>query len=33
VTWLGLPLFPAALFTLWGALIVLIGWLSERMPD
>ena len=33
VTWLGLPLFPAALFMLWGALIVLIGWLSERMPD
>ena len=30
---LGLPLFPAALFMLWGALIMLIGWLSERMPD
>ena len=30
---LGLPLFPAALFVLWGALIVLIGWLFERMPD
>ena len=33
VTVLGLPLFPAALFMLWGALIVLIGWLSERTSD
>ena len=33
VTWLGLPLFPAALFVLWSALIALIGWLSERLPD
>ena len=33
VTWLGLPLFPAALFMLWGVLIVLIGWFSERLPD
>ena len=30
---LGLPLFPAALFMLWAAMIVLIGWLSERLPD
>lgn len=33
VTVLGLPLFPVALFMLWGALIALIGWLSERLPD
>ena len=33
VTVLGLPLFPAALFVLWGGLIVLLGWIVERMPD
>ena len=32
VVW-GLPLFPAALFALWGLLIALLGWISERMPD
>ena len=32
-TVLGLPLFPAALFVLWGGLIVLLGWIVERMPD
>ena len=29
----GLPLFPAALFVLWGVLIALLGWITERMPD
>ena len=33
VTVLGLPLFPAALFMLWGVMIMLIGWLCERMVD
>ena len=32
-TVLGLPLFPAALFVLWGALIAVLGWLAERLPD
>ena len=30
VTWLGVPLFPAALFLLWGLLIVATAWLMER---
>ena len=29
----GLPLFPTALFLLWGALIALLGWVAERMPE
>lgn len=29
-TLLGLPLFPAALFVVWGALIALLGWIIER---
>ena len=29
----GLPLFPAALFVLWGGLIVLLGWFMEATPD
>lgn len=29
-TLLGLPLFPAALFMVWGALIALLGWIIER---
>jgi len=29
----GLPLFPAALFVLWGALIAALGWIAERLPD
>jgi hypothetical protein len=29
----GLPLFPTALFVLWGGLIAALGWISERMPD
>ena len=32
-TVLGLPLFPAALFMLWGGLIALIAWLMERTSD
>ena len=32
-TVLGLPLFPAALFVLWGGLIALLGSIVERMPD
>jgi len=32
-TVLGLPLFPAALFVLWGGLISLLGSIAERMPD
>lgn len=30
MTWLGVPLFPAALFTLWLVLIAALGWLMER---
>ncbi len=30
ITWLGVPLFPAALFTLWLLLIAAVGWLMER---
>jgi len=29
----GLPLFPAALFVLWGGLIALLGSIVERVPD
>ncbi|MFH1814171.1 MAG: hypothetical protein ABIF28_08395 [Pseudomonadota bacterium] len=29
-TLLGLPLFPAALFVVWGTLIALLGWIIER---
>lgn len=29
-TWLGVPLFPAALFTIWLLLIAAIAWLTER---
>jgi hypothetical protein len=32
-TVLGLPLFPAALFVLWGGLIALLASIVERMPD
>ena len=32
-TLLGLPLFPAALFMLWGGLIALLAWLMERSSD
>ena len=30
---LGLPLFPAALFTLWALLIAVLAWWLERSPD
>jgi hypothetical protein len=33
VTLLGLPLFPAMLFLVWGGLIAVLGLLSERLPD
>ena len=33
VTFAGLPLFPAALFAIWGALIVVLGLLCERLDD
>lgn len=29
-TLLGVPLFPAALFILWGLLIAAVAWLMER---
>jgi hypothetical protein len=29
---LGVPLFPAALLTLWALLIAALGWLMERHP-
>jgi hypothetical protein len=30
VVWLGLPLFPVALFAIWLALIAAAAWLMER---
>ena len=30
---LGLPLFPAALFLLWAALIAALAWVIERAPE
>ncbi len=30
---LGLPLFPVALFMLWGVLIACVAWLMERTED
>ena len=29
----GLPLFPLALFLVWGLLIAALAWLLERSPD
>ncbi len=29
----GVPLFPAALFLVWGGLIAVLGWMMERQPD
>jgi hypothetical protein len=29
----GVPLFPAALFLVWGLLIVVLAWMMERQPD
>ena len=31
--WLGLPLFPAALFVLWALLIAVLAWVVERPVD
>jgi hypothetical protein len=33
VTVLGVPLFPAALFTLWAVLIAALAWLMENQVD
>lgn len=33
LTLAGLPLFPAALFALWAALIAALAWLLERGGD
>lgn len=33
ITVAGLPLFPLALFVLWAALIGLLAWLVESLPD
>ncbi|HEY3049039.1 MAG TPA: hypothetical protein VGJ72_16450 [Polaromonas sp.] len=33
VTVWGVPLFPAALFVLWGLLIAALGWLVEHMEE
>jgi hypothetical protein len=30
---LGLPLFPAALFLIWAALIAALAWIVEHAPD
>ena len=29
----GVPLFPAALFLVWGLLIGVLAWMMERQPD
>jgi len=29
----GVPLFPLALFMIWGVLIALLGWTAEHMDD
>ncbi len=31
--WLGLPLFPLALFVLWALLIGVLAWVVERSHD
>ncbi|GAB3188148.1 hypothetical protein [Hydrogenophaga aquatica] len=33
VQWFGLPLFPLALFIVWGSLIALLAWIVERQPE
>ncbi len=30
---LGVPLFPLALFIVWGVLIALLGWTAEHMEE
>lgn len=32
-TWFGLPLFPVAIFMLWGLLIAALAWLLEHAGD
>jgi len=32
-TWFGVPVFPAALFLLWGGVIAMLGWLAESIDD
>jgi hypothetical protein len=32
-SWLGLPLFPTALFLIWALLIAGLGWAVERGHD
>ena len=32
VTWLGIPLFPLALFLLWALLIGVLAWIMEKAP-
>jgi hypothetical protein len=29
----GVPLFPLALFVIWGVLIALLGWTAEHMDE
>lgn len=31
--WLGLPLFPTALFVLWALLIAVLAWVVERSAE
>lgn len=33
VRWMGLPIFPLALFLLWALLIGVLAWVVERSPD
>ena len=33
LTVFGIPLFPAALFLAWGAVIAALGWIAERGLD
>ncbi|WP_101047227.1 hypothetical protein [Macromonas nakdongensis] len=33
VRWFGVPLFPLALFLLWGGLIAGLAWIVEQAPD
>ncbi|MBL8387784.1 MAG: hypothetical protein JNK17_06195 [Hydrogenophaga sp.] len=30
---LGLPLFPLAMFLIWGLLIAAVAWIVERSPE
>jgi hypothetical protein len=33
VRWLGIPLFPLALFLIWAGLIALLAWTVERQEE